>query len=45
MCGKKRERARRSRILPKVFRLYIGLKFAKSDFGRGMKLNFIFNAQ
>ena len=28
MCGKIRERARRSRILPMVFRLDIGLKFA-----------------
>ena len=32
MCGKKRERARRSRILPMVFRLDIDLKFARSDF-------------
>ena len=34
MCGKIRERARRSRILPMVFRLDIGLKFARSDFGK-----------
>ena len=34
MCGKKRARARRSRILPMVFRLDIGLKFARSDFGK-----------
>ena len=32
MWGKKRERARRSRILSMVFRLDIGLKFARSDF-------------
>ena len=30
---KKRERTRRSRILPMVFRFDIGLKFARSDFG------------
>ena len=29
----KRERARRSRIFPMVFKLEIGLKFARSDFG------------
>ena len=29
MCGKIRERARRSRIFPMVFRLDIGLKFAR----------------
>ena len=34
MCGKKRERARRSRIFPMVFKLEIGLKFARSDFGK-----------
>ena len=34
MWGKKRERARRSRILPMVFRLDIGLKFARSYFGK-----------
>ena len=34
MWGKKRERARRSRILPMVFILNIGLKFARSDFGK-----------
>ena len=34
MWGKKRERARRSRILPMVIRLDIGLKFARSDFGK-----------
>ena len=34
MCGKIRERARRSRSLPMVFRLDIGLKFAGSDFGK-----------
>ena len=34
MWGKKRERARRSRIFPMVFRLDIGLKFARSDFGK-----------
>ena len=34
MCGKKRKRARRSRILLMVFRLDIGLKFARSDFGQ-----------
>ena len=34
MCGKKRERARRSRILPMVFKLEIGLKFVRSDFGK-----------
>ena len=34
MCGKIRERAGRSRILPMVFRLDIGLKFARSDFGK-----------
>ena len=32
--GEKRERARRSRIFPMVFRLDIGLKFARSDFGK-----------
>ena len=32
--GKKRERARRSRIFPMVFRLDIGLKFARCDFGK-----------
>ena len=31
---KKRKRARRSRILPIVFRLDIGLKFARFDFGK-----------
>ena len=31
MCGKKRERARRSRIFQMVFKLEIGLKF---DFGK-----------
>ena len=34
MCGKICERARRSRNLPMVFRLDIGLKFARSDFGK-----------
>ena len=34
MCGKIRERARRSRILPMVYRFDIGLKFARSDFGK-----------
>ena len=34
MCRKIRERARRSRMLPMVFRLDIGLKFARSDFGK-----------
>ena len=34
MCGKKRERARCSRIFPMVFKLEIGLKFVSSDFGK-----------
>ena len=33
-CGKNRERARCSRIFSMVFRLDIGLKFARSDFGK-----------
>ena len=31
---KKRERARRSRILPMIFRFDIVLKFVRSDFGK-----------
>ena len=34
MCGKIREGARRSRILPMISRLDIGVKFARSDFGK-----------
>ena len=34
MCGKIRERTRRSRIFPMVFRLDISLKFPRSDFGK-----------
>ena len=33
-CGGKHERARCSRIFPMVFRFDIGLKFARSDFGK-----------
>ena len=34
MWGKNQERPRCSRIFPMVFRLDIGLKFARSDFGK-----------
>ena len=34
MWGRRRARARRSKILPMVFKFEIGLKFARSDLGK-----------
>ena len=34
MWGRRRARAKRSKILPMVFKFEIGLKFARSDLGK-----------